>query len=285
MITAGALRPTAKRAAKTALSTAKAPAHPLLRRWLLGRGVDITETAAAQSCLVVAPHPDDETIGPGALIARKRAAGAAVRVAVVTDGRFSHRSSVLSPAELGAVREAESRAACAELGVAPSEVRFLGFMENALGADLFAVAAALRQEILDTAPEQILVVSDLDWHPDHKAVHQALLCAARDCAFDGEILAFPVWFWAEGPWRSRPGANLAAAARDFVVHPVQARRIPPPRLVSTAGFAEQKRRAFECYASQTTNLTGEPGWAQFDPAWIEPFLAPAEIFLPVRTGW
>ena len=28
-----------------------------------------------------------------------------------------------------------------------------------------------------------------------------------------------------------------------------------------------------------------PREAAFDPAWIEPFLAPAEIFLPVRTGW
>src|SRR5438132_8706173 len=56
--------------------------------------------------LVLAPHPDDEVIGCGGLIARHLLAGRRVRVVVVTDG-----------AEAGApkVREEESRLALALL--------------------------------------------------------------------------------------------------------------------------------------------------------------------------
>ena len=82
------------------------PAVRLWRRELQRRAVDETLGAAGRSCLVLAPHPDDETLGVGALIARKRAAGTRVRVLVVTDGRGSHVSSVLDPDALAAVRRA-----------------------------------------------------------------------------------------------------------------------------------------------------------------------------------
>jgi len=47
---------------------------------------DDTATSAARSALVLAPHPDDETLGCGATILRKRAAGTPVHVLIVTDG-------------------------------------------------------------------------------------------------------------------------------------------------------------------------------------------------------
>jgi hypothetical protein len=88
---------------------------------------DDTEASAKRRCLVVAPHPDDETLGCGATIARKRAAGTAVLVAVVADGRYAQsRSTMISPSELASIRAAEAVAACARLGVDADDVVQLG---------------------------------------------------------------------------------------------------------------------------------------------------------------
>jgi hypothetical protein len=54
---------------------------------------DFTDSAAGRAALVIAPHPDDETLGCGATILRKVSAGSSVTVLIVTDGRHSHRSA------------------------------------------------------------------------------------------------------------------------------------------------------------------------------------------------
>ena len=66
--------------------------------------------------VVLAPHPDDESLGCGGLLARLAAHGVPARVVVVTDGAQSHPGSAAYPPErLRALREAEARAAVAAL--------------------------------------------------------------------------------------------------------------------------------------------------------------------------
>src|SRR5207244_5039324 len=72
--------------------------------------------------LVLAPHPDDEVIGCGGLVALHLRDARSVRVVVATDG---------AAAGDAAQREAESRAALASLGAATIE--FLGFADRRLG--------------------------------------------------------------------------------------------------------------------------------------------------------
>ena len=86
-------------------SIAFVPARAALRV----RAIDVTDQAAASSCVVIAPHPDDETLGCGAIIARKRAAGTNVRVVIVTDGRRSHRSDKIPVHRLIALRRKEAQ--------------------------------------------------------------------------------------------------------------------------------------------------------------------------------
>src|SRR5256885_127055 len=95
--------------------------------------------------LVLAPHPDDEVIGCGGLVALHLREGRPVHVVVCTDG---------AQAGDGAQREAESRTALAMLGDATIE--FLRFpdreLENAGELDArhaAATAGRIRRGVLD----------------------------------------------------------------------------------------------------------------------------------------
>ncbi|MPY95491.1 MAG: PIG-L family deacetylase [Acidimicrobiia bacterium] len=273
----------AQRAVKEAVSTTKSPVRARWRRRVLEGGVDDTAASAGRSVLVVAPHPDDETIGCGATMARKRAAGTEVDVALVTDGRHSHRSAIVSGEELGRIREGESVEACGHLGVPAGRVHLLGYEELTLWDRLDAVTRSLAELIEERSPDEVLVASERDWHADHQAVNHALREAVRRTGYCGRVAAYPVWFWADGPWRTEPWAGFGDELRAIVSHPLEARRLPRAELVSTAGFTALKREAFALYRSQVTNLTGEATWQTFPPRWIEPFVGPWELFFPVET--
>jgi LmbE family N-acetylglucosaminyl deacetylase len=53
--------------------------------FLLSRAEDFTSQTATRSCLVLAPHPEDETLDCGATVLRKLAAGATVHVVTAAD--------------------------------------------------------------------------------------------------------------------------------------------------------------------------------------------------------
>jgi LmbE family N-acetylglucosaminyl deacetylase len=101
---------------------------------------------AYPALLVIAPHPDDETLGFAGLIDAYLRAGKPVSVVVVTDGdayceacRFWKNSSVAGPmctseelSDFGDVRRSESAAAAAILGLRPP--RFLRYPDTGLAA-------------------------------------------------------------------------------------------------------------------------------------------------------
>lgn len=92
--------------------------------------------------LVVAPHPDDETLGAGGLIQRVRARGGTVRILVVTAGdgwvdAVRRETGVKNPAPsqfvaYGERRLHEARAAALELGSNNLRLQVLGFPDGAL---------------------------------------------------------------------------------------------------------------------------------------------------------
>jgi LmbE family N-acetylglucosaminyl deacetylase len=142
---------------------------------------------------IVAPHPDDESIATGGLIQAARAAGATVRVIVLTDGDANvwpqrwiekhWRIDAIARARWGARRREEARDAMRVLGLAADAAVFLGLPDLGL-TDLLmradaGVVAALRGEFAAFAPSSIVLPSLVDRHPDHSAanilVRQALL--------------------------------------------------------------------------------------------------------------
>jgi LmbE family N-acetylglucosaminyl deacetylase/glycosyltransferase involved in cell wall biosynthesis len=112
--------------------------------------------------LVLAPHPDDEVIGCGGVVALHLREKRAVRIVVATDG---------AQGGTAATREEESRRALSHLGGQP-EIVFLGFSDRALNED---AAPRLRAELLAFHPDLVLVPSPIEIHPDHLALSR-LFC-------------------------------------------------------------------------------------------------------------
>jgi LmbE family N-acetylglucosaminyl deacetylase len=90
---------------------------------------------AANRALIVAPHPDDETLGCGGAIALLRSIGCDVRVLVVSDGTLSHpNSQKYPPLALRELRESETISALAVLGVDATTINFLRLPDGGVGA-------------------------------------------------------------------------------------------------------------------------------------------------------
>ncbi|WP_240098718.1 PIG-L deacetylase family protein [Thermomonas flagellata] len=141
----------------------------------LGRG---------ERLLVLAPHPDDETLACGGLIQRVLAGGGEVRVLLATDGGSNPwpqrrverrwRLDPEAPARWGARRLQEVRAALACLGAAESTLQPLGWTDQGLTAALLADAGALQarlqREVEAFAPSMVAYPHVRDPHPDHAAL-------------------------------------------------------------------------------------------------------------------
>ena len=162
--------------------------------------------------LCVAPHPDDEVIGCGGMLAFHAARGDAVRVAILTDGAGPHGSR-----ELAAGREAESRAACRLLGV--EDVRFLGLADGGLEREE-GLAERLAGLVADFGPELVYAPAPSEHHPDHRAASAAVTRA------------------------------LAGAGCRVLLYGVNA-PVPRQVLFDTSAQWAQKRAALECFTSQT----------------------------------
>lgn len=141
--------------------------------------------------LVVAPHPDDESIATGGLIQSALVAGAAVRVVVLTDGDANvwpqrwiekrWRIDAVARARWGARRRQEARNAMLVLGLDKHAAEFFGLPDLGLTnllmrADPMALSR-MRASIAAFAPSWIVLPSMTDLHPDHSAAN-LLVCLA-----------------------------------------------------------------------------------------------------------
>ncbi|MFP5308170.1 MAG: PIG-L deacetylase family protein [Actinomycetes bacterium] len=130
---------------------------------------------AARRVLVVAPHPDDETIGCGGTVALLADAGAQVRVLLATDGEATI-SPAAPPTALGPRRRAEAVRAGGVLGV--TSTRALGLPDGRLLDHVETLAAEVAREVAAAETDMVLVPWPLDRHPDHVAAARAVAAAA-----------------------------------------------------------------------------------------------------------
>lgn len=246
--------------------------------WLLRtRGTDVTESSSGRSCMVLAAHPDDETLGCAVTIMRRRDRGTPVVLVVATDGSRSTPSSTVASAELAAIRADEAAEAGRLMGLEPANIVHLGFDDSFLAREEAALGDRLVELLRAHGPEEVLVTAATDPHPDHAALGRAARRAVAAAGMTStRILEYPIWQW------RHPGSWLARGAGGARWSAVQALGRLRPELVCSAGFVERKRAALSAHASQLGSLTGESDWWSLDRRFVANFFRSHELFLPVR---
>lgn len=160
--------------------------------------------------VVLAAHPDDETLGVGGLLHAAARAGLDVVVVMASDGRASHPASPThTPDRLVALRSAELAGAVARLAPRASIVE-LGLPDGELSAHLDDIATALVDVLGPDTDCWLLSTGRSDGHPDHTACGLAAqrVVAGRTRTRWWE---YPVWLWHAGD----PDALRDRLARDL----------------------------------------------------------------------
>ncbi len=188
--------------------------HPPFRTVRLTKRVSVR--LAAHRCVVVlVPHPDDETLGCGLLIARLVRAGVRVAIVAMTSGDASHPGSRRwPPAALARLRQGELRRAVQRLGARRATVRFMGWHDGRLQDEGEARRIGALCHAMDAG--LILASSASDHHPDHKACARIGMEVSRRLGVP--LVQYAVWSRLAGATgrrghdRHRPAKAWAAAA-------------------------------------------------------------------------
>jgi LmbE family N-acetylglucosaminyl deacetylase len=192
--------------------------------------------------LVLAPHPDDEVIGCGGVVAQHLAEGRSVRVVVATDGgqagvpatreEESRRALALlcgagNPAGDGSEDGPEDAGRIAGATQSPANIDFLAFPDRELASHRDELSQRLAAILREYRPDLILVTSPIELHPDHLALATTFCeLIQRDEALFAELAVARVAFYEVG------------------------QPLRPNTIVDISDVAERKYAAIAVYESQ-----------------------------------
>ena len=201
--------------------------------------------------LVLAPHPDDEVIGCGGLVAMHVRERRQVRVVVATDGAEAGEATV---------RERESLDALSLLG--RIDCQFLRFHDRQLGDDSDALKTRLREMLTDFKPDLIAVPSPIEIHPDHIALSRAFieLIQQDESLFSTLAVARVAFYEVSYPLRPNTLVDITSVAD----------------LKYEAIAAHQSQRAFRDYVSYARGLNS------YRAMTLAPTVQRAEAYFVVR---
>jgi LmbE family N-acetylglucosaminyl deacetylase len=228
------------------------------------------EIASQPSFLVVAPHPDDETLGCGGAIALLRQLNLPVAVLVFSDGTKSHPNSRKYPAPaLKNLREQETLAALAILGVEAKAITFFGLPDCGIptpeDTQYQNAIARCRDYLTYLAPTTIFIPWRGDRHRDHRAAWKLIYDVSQALSYCPRLIEYPIW-----------SDNLQKS--DRLSKSVSIWRLDVHAVV------RQKQQAIGQYRSQITNLIDDdPKGFCLAPEMLEKFTRPWETYLEVKS--
>jgi LmbE family N-acetylglucosaminyl deacetylase len=214
--------------------------------------------------IIVAPHPDDESLACGGLIADACRQGLRAKVVIVSDGAGSHPSSKAYPPDrLRSLRAEEARRAGAELGLKPEDMLFLGLPDGFVPSQGEAAERTIGKIVYfveQTGAKSIFVSWRHDPHCDHEASYR-IARAVQRCVGELRLFEYVVW-----------GHTLPPSTE---VDPIGGFRIQVDQ-----DALERKRRAIAAHRSQISDLIDDdPAGFRFTPSGLARFDLPYEFFL------
>ena len=216
--------------------------------------------------VVLAPHPDDESLGCGALLTHAFAQRGA-HVICMTDGSASHPGSTeWPPARLANARRFELERAVACLGGTPSDITWLGHPDGWLGAqDRKAVAAGTAQICRDLGARHLFAPAVQDHHEDHRSTARIAHIVATTVL--GLVqFAYPVWSRHDDPDLLARVSHLGPVALD------------------TCNARSAKRAAIAAHATQLGLIVrDDPAGFALSAAFVDAFVDGPEFYWKVPS--
>ncbi len=188
----------------------------------------------------MAPHPDDEALGVGGLLAKLADEGVTARVVYLTSGEASHRGAPRwSAGRLARTRRAESRRALRALGQAVRQPIFMGWRDGdppPVGGPAFRRGCG---DLLKLCRRHDIRNIATTWrgeaHCDHRAAYDLAGALVRHSGARVKLFEYLVWGWTD--------LSLADRVETFDVE-----------ALDTTGFAERCRAAIACHRTQVSSL-------------------------------
>lgn len=181
--------------------------------------------------LILSPHPDDETLGAGGLIATLCAEHKEVNILAISDGENAYQDR----RNLAYIRRKEQVLALKKLGITGNNIKRLGFTDG----DVQRSEKALEQAILSLLDSKTHIIAPWlgDFHPDHEVTGKVATKIAE--MTDAKLSYYFFWTWHR--------ATIAGISHlPLAIYPL-----------SQASY-QLKQKALGCYLSQLKHSTGQP---------------------------
>lgn len=207
---------------------------------------EVTPLHGVQRAVVVAAHPDDETLSCGGTIARLVKSGCDVYVIIVVCHETHHDADIAEPAIHGFTRAEELKQACHILGVVGYEILIHGSISTSLSDQharlVHMIESQCEFSIQRIRPQMLLIPAHGAFHQDHQVTHAVGLAAARDRGETNADAPRIVWGFAgpEDSWSSSATARTVSVdisdchdtkTQALAAYRTQLRDMPHPRSI------------------------------------------------------
>lgn len=184
-----------------------------------------------KNVLIIAPHPDDEILGCGGIMAKYVAKGMNVYVAIVTNGHLG--APELFPKEGTEKVRSEAKESHKYLGI--KETFFLDFpVLNLVSKPSYKLSMAISSIIKKLQIDTLYIPHRGDIHEDHKVTFEATLVAARPVNSNSVKRIYAYETLSETEWSAPYGDN------SFI----------PTVFENISEFIELKKKAFQFFTTQ-----------------------------------